>query len=523
MCGSRGNGAALDGSLRVTNAAFFRSGWPAAVLSGGLLYLCFPPVGWGFLIPLAPVPLLVALARRDLRLKRAAALGYVSHLIFYLLLLRWLLNLDPSALPHPEIRFPLWLLASAYLALYGAAFGSVVVALGRRWRASPLLFAPFVWVALEYLKGWGDLGFTWGQLCYALASYPVAIQVASLGGCPAVSLLVLIVGALLAAFLRTRRGSLLLVAGCTAAAALGFGALRLQGHDRGPSLRVSVVQPDLAAYEKWDSNRRERNLNILARLTAQADGNDPDMIVWPETAALVDLTVHSYGTERVRKLARRSRTYLLAGFPRLHEGTARNSAALLSPDGDILDLYDKIHPVPFSERMPLGPVFSWVNRANLGQSDFAAGSRATVFRLAQSDFGVLICFESTFRELARRLVRDGADFLVVITNDAWFGKGAGSAEQHAWMSVLRAVETGRPVVRCGNTGISMFIDSRGRVLGALPPWREGVLTEDIEVSPNRTLYLSWGDWVTYLCLAVIGALLLAGTIRGVVHASAYES
>jgi apolipoprotein N-acyltransferase len=111
----------------------------------------------------------------------------------------------------------------------------------------------------------------------------------------------------------------------------------------------------------------------------------------------------------------------------------------------------------------------------------------------------------------------------VITNDAWFGKGAGSAEQHAWMSVLRAVETGRPVVRCGNTGISMFIDSRGRVLGALPPWREGVLTEDIEVSPNRTLYLSWGDWVTYLCLAVIGALLLAGTIRGVVHASAYES
>ncbi len=501
----------------ITARAGRPSDWVAAVLSGALLYLCFPPVGWAFLAPAAPVPLLAALARPGLRRRRAAALGYLATLVFFLLLLRWLLSLDQSALPHPEIRPPLWFLASAYLALYGALFGWLTATLGRQWRASPLLFAPPVWVALEFLRGSGDLGFTWGQLCYSLAPHPVAIQAASAGGCLGVSLLLVCVAALLTAFLISKRLRLLVVAACIAGGALGYGSLHLSKAGTGEELRVAVVQPNLAAYEKWDSNRRERNVDILGRLTAEAARRNPDMIVWPETAALVDITAHSYHAERVTELARRADTHLLVGFPRLLEGAARNSAALLSPEGDILDLYDKIHPVPFSERMPLGPVFSWVNRFNLGQSDFAVGSRSTVFHLPQARFGVLICFESTFPELARRLANGGADLLAVITNDAWFGKGAGSAEQHAWMSVLRAVETGRPVVRCGNTGISMFIDPQGRVLNALPAWREAVLAEDLQVRPARTLYLRWGDWIPYLCLGLTGALLISGLVQEFVN------
>jgi apolipoprotein N-acyltransferase len=489
------------------------SGWAAAVLSGALLYLCFPPVGWGFLAPLAPVPLLTALARRSLRPRRAAALSYVAHLVFFLLLLRWLLRLDQSALPHPEIRPPVWLLASAYLASYGALFGWITAALGRQWKVSPLLFAPPVWVAFEFLRGQGDLGFTWGQLCYCLAPYPAAIQAASAGGCLGVSLLVVTAAALLTGFLISKRLRLLFVAACIVGIALGYGSVRLRGGGTGEELRVAVVQPNLAAYEKWDSNRRQRNVDILGRLTVEAARRNPDMIAWPETAALVDLTGQSYFAERVRELARRADTHLLAGFPRLLEGAARNSAALVSPEGVIVDLYDKIHPVPFSERMPLGPVFSWVNRFNLGQSDFGVGSRSTVFRLPTAKFGVLICFESTFPDLARRLVKGGGDFLVVITNDAWFGRGAGSAEQHAWMSVLRAVETGRPVVRCGNTGISMFIDPGGRVLSTAPAWQEAVLTEDLQIGRGSTLYLRWGDWLAYLCLGGTGLLLLAGAAR----------
>jgi apolipoprotein N-acyltransferase len=457
---------------------------------------------------------------RDRTPKRAAALGYVSYSVFFLLLLRWILNLEASALPYPAIRPPLWVLASGYLAIYGALFGLITVGLARLWRHSPLLFAPPVWVALEYLRGRGDLGFTWGQVPYALARYPFAIQSVSLGGIGLLSLTILTGATLLVASCTGRRPKWLIVAAALAIVALGHGLIRPNRSVSGRTLTVSAVQPNISAGDKWYVSRLAYNLAVLEKLSLQAALAEPDLIVWPETAALVDLTVDSGPSRQVHNVARKAETHLLAGFPRLHDGSARNSAALISPDGERLELYDKIHPVPFSERMPLGPVFSWVRRFNLGQSDFAAGERSTVFRLPSGRFGALICFESTFAELARELVRNGAEFLVVITNDAWFGRGAGSAEQHADMAVLRAVEVGAPVVRCANTGISMIIGARGSVVDKVPPWQEAVLTVDLQLGRGSTLYLKWGDWVAYLCLALTGCLLVVGAAHRALNPSA---
>jgi apolipoprotein N-acyltransferase len=491
----------------------FRAGWAGAALSGVLLYLCFPPVGAGFLIPLAPIPLLLALAQSGVSVKRAVAVGYFSHVVFFLLLLRWLLHLDESALPYPQIRLPVWILASAYLAVYGALFGLATVGLARLWRASPLFFAAPVWVALEFLRGLGDLGFTWGQASYALAQYPVAIQAASLGGVGLVSMLVIGTSSLLAASLKTRGTWPLLAAVCLVALVLVHGLLCLNVKHGGELLGVVVVQPNMGTHAKWQQSRLNENVRVLGRLTAEASRENPELIVWPETAALVDLTVRSYTTNRIRKMAREAGSYLLAGFPRYERGSAHNSAALISPDGEILDLYDKIHPVPFSERMPLGPAFSWVDRLNLGQSNFASGTRATVFELPRGRFGVLICFESTFSELARRLVLEGAEFLVVITNDAWFGREAGSAEQHAAMAVLRSVETRVSLVRAGNTGITTFIDPYGRAVSRAPAWQEATLWGQVRLNPVSTLYLRLGEWVALLCAMGTCTLLVVGAIR----------
>ena len=332
-------------------------------------------------------------------------------------------------------------------------------------------------------------------------------------------------------------------------AMLGYGAWRIPRVMGPQTVRVAVVQGNIPQTEKWDESRRESILNRYESLTREAADSHPDLIVWPETSVPGFLDLDEPLTQRILGLSQSLDAPLLVGAPRSHleqlEWRTTNGAALVHR-GAIVRWYDKLHLVPFGEFIPLDRQWPWLRRALPPIGDFVPGREYAVFQLRdrlkaegsrpkadnitasslqppassapqaslqpsashlQLPFSVLICFEDLFPELARRFVLNGAELLLVITNDAWFGPTA-AAYQHAQASSFRAVELHVPVVRAANTGWSGCIDASGRWLGGVHDaagkelFVSGIHTCDLSKGAGGSLYLRWGDWFAWVCLAV---------------------
>ncbi len=320
-----------------------------------------------------------------------------------------------------------------------------------------------------------------------------------------------------------------------------------------PPVLVSVVQGNIPQEQKWDEAYTAQILERYAVLTRRAAATDPDLIVWPETSVPGYFGVDEPVTQPVLRLAAEVGHSLLIGAPAPHLGadgyTLTNRASWIDPRGRILDSYDKLHLVPFGEFIPGDRAWPWLRQLLPPIGDFVSGRNYTVFKLgsrlkAQSKnavgsrlqalgkngsslqptasnlersslqpsafsfqlrFSVLICFEDIFPELARRFVQAGAQLLVVITNDAWFGPTA-AAYQHAQASTFRAVELRVPVARAANTGWSGCIDPLGRWTDSVRDERGGELfvagtvtcALPLDNTPSR--YRRWGDWFAWVCV-----------------------
>jgi apolipoprotein N-acyltransferase len=248
----------------------------------------------------------------------------------------------------------------------------------------------------------------------------------------------------------------------------------------------------------------------------------PDLIVWPETSVPGYLGVEEELTQRLIGLAQDAQRPLLVGSPipviSPEVLSLQNSAILMDDAGNLVGRYDKLHLVPFGEFIPFERAFPWLRTVLPPIGDFVPGKEYTVFRAPPvPPFSVLICFEDIFPELARRFVQEGAQWLLVITNDAWFGPTA-AAYQHAQASTFRAIELRVPIARAANTGWSGCIDPAGRWLGRVrdQDGRElfvaGTHTCEVPLSPAISVYRRWGDWFAWLCLA-IALIVIAGRTR----------
>lgn len=507
----------------------------AAGSSALLLASAYPPLEWAALAWIALIPLMAVCWISPPRL--AFRLAYASGAVFWLINLFWLTHVTWFG----------WLLLSLYCALYTGVFGLSVSSYAK-WargekrtlsKVASLIVIPLCWIGAEYLRSVLFTGFAWNPLGGSQFLNVPILQYAAFGGVYMVSgLMVLLQTALLltglhCVTLRRQGWSLghprllmyLVLRSVSIILFLVFlhlFGLRLIPKDVGDvELRMAVIQPNIPQYEKWTPEFVDTIFERLNTLTQMAiHAGQPDLVVWPETAVPDYVRDSRRSYDLVRFLTSMG-THLLVGSMDIaweEGGIPRyfNSSLLFDPAGRLVETYDKQHLVMFGEYVPLQRFLPFISAMTPIEASFDAGMESTVFTLDEPGvaFSVLICFEDTVSYLARRAVREGARLLVNQTNDAWFRESSAS-RQHMSHSVLRAVETGVPVVRSANTGVSCGIDRRGRIRYLLADengntFVSGFKTMRIMVPMSDfapTFYTRHGD-----VLAWIGVVTLLGVM-----------
>ena len=357
--------------------------------------------------------------------------------------------------------------------------------------ALQMLGAAALWCGLEWLRGLGAFGFTWGWLGYSQAPVLWLLPMARAAGTLGLSFAIVLANAALAELVmpsspRHLRGRPLLGLAATAAVILLLRAWGMAAPaPRGPTLTAAVVQgsahgPLLGEDVNTPLTREEQEAAIsrYAALTAEAARKRPALIVWPESAIPDAPEEEPWLAARLARIAEEADTWLLAGGAYVdEEGRSFNSAYLYSPSGHVTARYDKVHLVPFGEYVPGRSWLPLLRRYPIRDFDFAAGSVPRMLQAGTVTIGPMICFESIFPSISWDLCERGAQVVVVITNDAWFGRTA-AAEQHRQIAVLRAVETGRWVLRGASTGISAIIAPDGRIVAEAGLYEREVLSAE---------------------------------------------
>ncbi|HSB77614.1 MAG TPA: apolipoprotein N-acyltransferase [Candidatus Methylomirabilis sp.] len=494
-----------------------------AVGSGLLCSAAFPSWDIGALAFVGLVPLFLAVEGASSR--QAAWLGYVSGLTFYLATIWWVINTMTTYGRMPlALSLVALLLLCGVLAGYTAAF-TWLLSLGARRLRLPggllPLTAAGLWTALEFLRTYLFSGFPWALLGYSQHRQPTIRLLAAAVGVYGISaLLVLVNGALADVMIRWLRppmeqgrfrGALLSVGvACLAlAATLGYARAIWRDPTGGAPIRVGLLQGNIDQSVKWERSYQTKTLDIYERLAQRAAAEHPALIVWPESAVPFFLRYEPELGLRVRRFAVETGIPMLVGSPDVREDQRLyNSAFLLGRDGQIHGRYDKRHLVPFGEYVPLKHLFFFLDKLVVGIGDFGSGRTATVFSLDGIRFGVMICYEAIFPAEVRQFARRGAEFLVNITNDAWFGR-SGAPAQHLAMAAMRAVENGSYLVRAANTGITAVIAPTGEILAQTEIFTETALVGTIRPRVEETPYTRYGDVLPWACLVFLGAYLLA--------------
>jgi apolipoprotein N-acyltransferase len=488
-----------------------------AVTAGLALAASYPRVDWDVLAWVALAPWLIVAVRRPPL--SALGWGWLAGFAFFLALLRWLNYTFRtfSTIPWPLTWGPTALL-SAYCALW---FGAVAAAVAwialRRGTGWALAATPFLWVAAEWGRGHLMGGFPWGQLGYSQWQRLAVIQVAELGGVYAVSFVLAIVNAALAACfalpLRRALGALAL-ASAVVIGTVAFGAWRLGEPSPPPLARVAIMQPAIEQRQKWDESYTAELMGIYLGLTQSVGRGRAELIVWPETSTPTVLR-RDPGLQRVlASLSGALGAALLIGSVDVEDGrpsVLRNTAFLVDEQG-IRGRYDKMQLVPFGEYVPFPHVIGFIRGWAEFISEMQPGADPVVFPGPPAPFGVLICYEGIFPGLVREFAVRGARLMINMTNDAWFGVTSGPV-QHLAMYPFRAVEHRTAIVRAANTGVSAFVAPSGRITHRLGLFVRGAMTEAVPLRERDTLYTRFGDWLAYLSLVVSGAALTAATWR----------
>jgi apolipoprotein N-acyltransferase len=491
----------------------------ASVLSGILLILSFPNFDLEFLAWFALVPLFYSIEGKGLYVsfKFGFLTGFVSFLgVFY-----WIIVAVNTYGKVPFILSALiLLLLIIYLSLFIGAFTFLTRLIQVRSGMQTILFTPVLWAALEYLRSFLLTGFPWGYLGHTQYLNLPFIQMADITGVYGLSFVTLLVNATLYWVLHqwpkktfpSKEVSLTIF---ILLIFLIYGYVKVRHVDRetmqNPPLKVGLVQGNIDQSIKWDESFQLETLKIYRRLSMKVAEAKPDLIVWPETATPFFFQEAKEYQPIVLEIPEKTNAFLLFGTPfyKIENGKVDyyNSALLVSPSKELIGKYDKTHLVPFGEYIPLRTLLFFIESSiGEGIGNFRAGKGIANLPLPQGKFGVLICFEIIFPDLCRRFIKEGADFLVTITNDAWFGRTS-APYQHLAIATFRAIENRVFIARAANTGISAFIDPKGEIVKQGGIFTQEAMTGTIRLMKSKTFYTLYGDVFAWFCSGLSMILL----------------
>ncbi len=501
-----------------------------ALTTSVLFSLAFPPVKLGFLAYVALVPLFILLADKDYR--QAIRWGFITGLFMNLGTLYWI----------SWVTVPGAIAAILYLPIYTVIYALLHTLLRQRLPEKYFYWCvPFLWTGVEYLRSLGVLGFPWSSLAYTQTYYLSLIQYVSFTSVYGVSFWVasinVVIWLLWQSTSRVKKMLLLFIALLlTFLIPWFYGQLVLPDPSKisDEKIRVGLIQGNIDPFVKWDDAFLEENLKIYDRLSREAAQQQPQLLIWPETAVPDYLRISSLYLNGIRKLLADIKVPLITGAPDFEYQAdqsylAYNAVFLFTPTQDSLPCYRKMHLVPFGERVPFTETFpflrDFLERLEMGEGNFSPGSQVVSFRVPMvgrdqptADRSslrdhilapVVICFESLFPEIVRQFIQNGADILIIITNDAWFKRSA-APYHHAQAAVFRAIENRISIARCANTGVSMFIDPYGRTIQATGIFETAVVVNDLPLRRHTTFFSKHGNIFSIaMSLFNVGPILAA--------------
>lgn len=480
-------------------------------MSGLLLTAGFPKPAMFYLSWVALVPLLFAVRGKTGR--EAFFLGYACGFAHFVTVLFWIRHAVYHYGGFSHITaFLVLVLLCTILALYPALFALAA----RTWESSPLLSVfglPFVWVSLEWIRAHALSGFPWANLGYTQTPLFQMIQVADITGVYGLSWLVVFANTVVFGFFQNRfRKTAPAVLLVLAVAALAYGSWRVKdvrgAQEKAAPFQVAIVQGNVEQGVKWDPGYLQETLNRYERLSLEAAGKNPppDLLFWPESAMPFFYGINEEPSLQVNKIVNKAGKPVLFGSTgvTLVDGKARllNRAYLLDETATLKGAYAKQHLVPFGEYVPFSKVLFFVQHLVAEQFDFVPGKSPGPVLWNGPPLGVLVCYEVIFPEISRETVRRGAEVLMNMTNDAWYGD-TGGPYQHLEIARWRAIEFRVPLVRAANTGVSALFDATGTRCEELALNSEGVLPCAVRPLRYLSFYARFGDVFAWLSVSAV--------------------
>lgn len=408
------------------------------------------------------------------------------------------------------LSLPCPIIMGFYLGLYPSIFVLAVSWASKHfswWLIG--IFAGCLWTILEYGRGFLFSGFPWLSLPQALASWPIAIQVVKFIGAFAYSGLIVLMTTWLVLSWRRKRRLVLPIIIFLALLLLGFQQTQ-KGTEQGEKISLSIIQGNIDQNMKWDQKYQEETLEKYLQLSlAEVQTNKPKLIVWPETAMPFYLQDDIQLKTKISRFVQQNNLLLLTGAPGYSYDHSKQAQyfnrAYLFKNGQVIDIYEKEHLVPFGEYVP--DFLPFLNKLVPSMSDFSPGIKTSPLKSNDLAIGTLICYEIIFPGLVQKRIDSGANLLVNMSNDAWFGKTS-APKQHFHQAILRAVEQNRYIVRATNTGISGLIDPCGFVRKKSSLFQEASLNyPQVMLIQERTFFSKHHQEIFWLVIFLSGILI----------------
>ena len=503
------------------------------LISGIALIFCFPSFDYGYLSFIVLVPFLIHIHKQENR--RAFMSGFLLGLPYFFGTGYWVAHsINKYGGMNLTLSYLMVLLLAIYLSLYTGMFAAMFASKIRSTSMPAVIVAPLFWVMMEYMRSILFTGMPYSLIGYTQYEFIRFIQISDITGVYGVSFLVVAVNGAIADFfiMKKRRAEKPLfhlsptfwgiVALCLIlVTTMTYGTYKLKQTRPGHEIKAAIVQPNIEQDMKWDVSYQGQVMRLLMDMSLRASAKQPDIIIWPETAIPFYYGMDPVNTRILTSFVDTLSIPLVTGGITVKESkkgeekgkrpALANSSIVFDKNGKNVFTYDKTHLVPFGEYVPLKNILGFIDKIVVGIGDYKEGDSFDKYKWEKGSFSSAICYEIAFPSLIRKFYKRGGDFLVTITNDAWFGKTTGPYHHFA-MTVFRAIENRKPVLRAANTGVSAIIDSSGRTVAKTQIFEKNLIIENIRTDSTISIYSKYGDLFIYFC-TIITIILIADIRR----------